>query len=165
MPLPYNYSLPYCTRISREGHSKWGGSGHVRVPRLLELKLNKCPCWYNFIHRSLPTLSLCSTTTLRYRTRRKSTNSAPTSVYDLSRQSTTFAIPTPRDFASTIDRTDLISSHIKMAAAGSVVPALADRPIKNTIVLFDVDGTLTPARLVSLLPYQPRAAAAIQESS
>jgi hypothetical protein len=37
-----------------------------------------------------------------------------------------------------------------MAAAGSVVPALADRPIKNTIVLFDVDGTLTPARLVSL---------------
>lgn len=28
------------------------------------------------------------------------------------------------------------------------VPALADRPIKNTVVLFDVDGTLTPARLV-----------------
>lgn len=28
-----------------------------------------------------------------------------------------------------------------------MVPALADRPIKNTVVLFDVDGTLTPARL------------------
>lgn len=27
-------------------------------------------------------------------------------------------------------------------------PALADRPIANTIVLFDVDGTLTPARRV-----------------
>lgn len=26
-------------------------------------------------------------------------------------------------------------------------PALADRPVKNTICLFDVDGTLTPARL------------------
>ena len=35
------------------------------------------------------------------------------------------------------------------AAAASVVPALTDRPIKNTIVLFDVDGTLTPARRVS----------------
>ncbi|KAF2159071.1 hypothetical protein M409DRAFT_71309 [Zasmidium cellare ATCC 36951] len=32
------------------------------------------------------------------------------------------------------------------AAAGSVVPGLADRPVKNTICLFDVDGTLTPAR-------------------
>ncbi|KAK5173416.1 Phosphomannomutase 1 [Saxophila tyrrhenica] len=32
-------------------------------------------------------------------------------------------------------------------AAATVVPALADRPIKNTVVLFDVDGTLTPARL------------------
>jgi hypothetical protein len=29
-------------------------------------------------------------------------------------------------------------------------PPLAEREIKNTIVLFDVDGTLTPARLVSL---------------
>ena len=29
-------------------------------------------------------------------------------------------------------------------------PPLEDRPIKNTICLFDVDGTLTPARLVSL---------------
>ena len=36
------------------------------------------------------------------------------------------------------------------AAAISVVPALADRPVKNTVVLFDVDGTLTPARRVSL---------------
>lgn len=35
-------------------------------------------------------------------------------------------------------------------AAGTVVPALADRAIKNTVVLFDVDGTLTPARLVQL---------------
>ncbi|KXL48571.1 hypothetical protein M433DRAFT_178298 [Acidomyces richmondensis BFW] len=31
-------------------------------------------------------------------------------------------------------------------AAASVVPALDQRPIKNTICLFDVDGTLTPAR-------------------
>lgn len=29
-------------------------------------------------------------------------------------------------------------------------PPLAEREIKNTIVLFDVDGTLTPARLVRL---------------
>ncbi|CAK7268055.1 Phosphomannomutase 1 [Sporothrix epigloea] len=29
----------------------------------------------------------------------------------------------------------------------SSYPPLAERPIKNTIVLFDVDGTLTPARL------------------
>jgi phosphomannomutase len=27
-------------------------------------------------------------------------------------------------------------------------PPLAEREIKNTICLFDVDGTLTPARLV-----------------
>ena len=30
-------------------------------------------------------------------------------------------------------------------------PPLAEREIKNTICLFDVDGTLTPARLVSLI--------------
>lgn len=30
----------------------------------------------------------------------------------------------------------------------SVYPALEDRPIKDTICLFDVDGTLTPARRV-----------------
>ncbi|KAI9731055.1 MAG: Phosphomannomutase [Cirrosporium novae-zelandiae] len=30
--------------------------------------------------------------------------------------------------------------------AASVYPPLEDRPIKNTICLFDVDGTLTPAR-------------------
>lgn len=34
-------------------------------------------------------------------------------------------------------------------ANASSYPALAERPIKNTVVLFDVDGTLTPARLVS----------------
>lgn len=33
-----------------------------------------------------------------------------------------------------------------MAEAGSVVPSLSQRPVKNTICLFDVDGTLTPAR-------------------
>jgi len=32
------------------------------------------------------------------------------------------------------------------AAAASVIPSLTERPIKNTICLFDVDGTLTPAR-------------------
>jgi len=31
-------------------------------------------------------------------------------------------------------------------AAASIIPALSERPIKNTIVLFDVDNTLTPAR-------------------
>jgi len=31
-------------------------------------------------------------------------------------------------------------------------PPLAEREIKNTICLFDVDGTLTPARLVRRLP-------------
>ncbi|KAI9655641.1 MAG: Phosphomannomutase [Alyxoria varia] len=33
-----------------------------------------------------------------------------------------------------------------MAAAAAVIPPLHQRPIKNTICLFDVDGTLTPAR-------------------
>ncbi|GAB7357221.1 hypothetical protein MBLNU459_g8202t1 [Dothideomycetes sp. NU459] len=33
-----------------------------------------------------------------------------------------------------------------MAVVASVVPALDQRPIKNTICLFDVDDTLTPAR-------------------
>ncbi len=42
-----------------------------------------------------------------------------------------------------------------MAAAGSVYPPLADRPVKNTICLFDVDGTLTPARRVC--PSPPKA--------
>ena len=30
-------------------------------------------------------------------------------------------------------------------------PPLNERPVKDTIVLFDVDGTLTPARRVSAL--------------
>lgn len=34
------------------------------------------------------------------------------------------------------------------AAAAAVIPTLEQRPIKNTIVLFDVDETLTPARRV-----------------
>ncbi|GAB1213959.1 Phosphomannomutase 1 [Aspergillus terreus] len=34
------------------------------------------------------------------------------------------------------------------AEAASVYPALEDRPVKETICLFDVDGTLTPARRV-----------------
>lgn len=34
--------------------------------------------------------------------------------------------------------------------AASVYPALENRPVKNTICLFDVDGTLTPARRVCL---------------
>ncbi|KAJ9668821.1 Phosphomannomutase 1 [Coniosporium apollinis] len=33
-----------------------------------------------------------------------------------------------------------------MAQAATILPPLNARPIKNTIVLFDVDGTLTPAR-------------------
>ncbi|MCJ1477934.1 Phosphomannomutase [Lambiella insularis] len=33
-----------------------------------------------------------------------------------------------------------------MAAVGSIIPPLEARPIKNTICLFDVDNTLTPAR-------------------
>ena len=33
--------------------------------------------------------------------------------------------------------------------AASVYPPLEARPIKNTICLFDVDGTLTPARRVT----------------
>lgn len=37
-----------------------------------------------------------------------------------------------------------------MAIAGAVIPPLHERPVKNTICLFDVDGTLTPARKVSL---------------
>ncbi len=34
-------------------------------------------------------------------------------------------------------------------------PSLDERPIKNTIVLFDVDGTLTPARLVPFSLHAP----------
>jgi hypothetical protein len=34
------------------------------------------------------------------------------------------------------------------AEAASVYPALENRPVKDTICLFDVDGTLTPARRV-----------------
>lgn len=37
-----------------------------------------------------------------------------------------------------------------MTEAASIYPPLEARPIKNTICLFDVDGTLTPARRVSL---------------
>ena len=33
--------------------------------------------------------------------------------------------------------------------AATIIPTLDQRPIKNTICLFDVDGTLTPARRVS----------------
>lgn len=32
----------------------------------------------------------------------------------------------------------------------SPITPFSERPIKDTIVLFDVDGTLTPARLVIL---------------
>lgn len=41
------------------------------------------------------------------------------------------------------------------AEAASVYPALEDRPVKETICLFDVDGTLTPARRVSQYRYDP----------
>lgn len=37
-----------------------------------------------------------------------------------------------------------------MAQTASAYPPLDQRPIKNTVCLFDVDGTLTPARRVSL---------------
>lgn len=40
------------------------------------------------------------------------------------------------------------------AVAASVIPALDQRPVKNTICLFDVDGTLTPARRVCFYPYK-----------
>lgn len=32
--------------------------------------------------------------------------------------------------------------------AASIFPSLQDRPVQGTICLFDVDGTLTPARRV-----------------
>ena len=38
-----------------------------------------------------------------------------------------------------------------MTEAASVYPPLEARPIKNTICLFDVDKTLSPARGVSLM--------------
>lgn len=38
-----------------------------------------------------------------------------------------------------------------MAAAGAIYPPLNQRPVKNTIVLFDVDDTLTIPRQVRLL--------------
>ena len=41
------------------------------------------------------------------------------------------------------------------AEAASVYPPLEARPVKNTICLFDVDGTLTPARRVNPPQYSP----------
>lgn len=41
-----------------------------------------------------------------------------------------------------------------MAQGGSIFPPLEDRPVKDTICLFDVDGTLTPARQVCSLSFQ-----------
>lgn len=35
-----------------------------------------------------------------------------------------------------------------MAAAASIYPPLKDRPIKDTVLLFDVDETLSKARQV-----------------
>lgn len=40
-----------------------------------------------------------------------------------------------------------------MAEGASVYPTLPDRSVKNTICLFDVDGTLTPARRVIIPPH------------
>jgi hypothetical protein len=37
-------------------------------------------------------------------------------------------------------------------AAASVYPSLENRPLKGTVVLFDVDKTLSPARGVSFKP-------------
>ncbi len=42
-----------------------------------------------------------------------------------------------------------------MAAAAATYPPLEERPLKDTICLFDVDGTLTPARLVRETPALP----------
>jgi len=39
-----------------------------------------------------------------------------------------------------------------MAAAAARFPPLLSRPVANTICLFDVDGTLTPARQVAFPP-------------
>ena len=39
-----------------------------------------------------------------------------------------------------------------MAAGAAIYPSLQERPIKNTVVLFDVDETLSKARQVHSLP-------------
>lgn len=44
-----------------------------------------------------------------------------------------------------------------MAEGASFYPTLPDRSVKNTICLFDVDGTLTPARRV-IIPFSLREA-------
>jgi hypothetical protein len=41
-----------------------------------------------------------------------------------------------------------IHTRTKMAAAASVYPPLNQRPVKNTVLLFDVDDTLTKPRQV-----------------
>lgn len=41
-----------------------------------------------------------------------------------------------------------------MAAAASIYPTLDQRPVKNTIVLFDVDDTLTKPRQVCLSTFR-----------
>jgi hypothetical protein len=74
---------------------------------------------------------------------------------DISPRETYFKSSEPYTYT---DRTKYQSSSLKTytmatttAPAASVIPSLAERPVKNTICLFDVDGTLTPARRVSAL--------------
>lgn len=52
-------------------------------------------------------------------------------------------------FTTTLLEISFISHHFSQLTMAASYPPLEDRPIKNTICLFDVDGTLTPARQVS----------------
>lgn len=47
------------------------------------------------------------------------------------------------------------TNHLSTPSAMASYPPLAEREVKNTVVLFDVDGTLTPARLVCPFPVLP----------
>jgi hypothetical protein len=46
---------------------------------------------------------------------------------------------------------DILINTFTMAAAAAVYPPLDQRPVKNTVVLFDVDDTLTKPRQVGTL--------------
>jgi len=64
----------------------------------------------------------------------------------------------PNNSISTIQqfRHTLKFTTMAHAEAASVYPPLEARPVKSTICLFDVDGTLTPARRVRDPPSHPR---------
>lgn len=63
------------------------------------------------------------------------------------RQGHPLAAPHGKHFCPQPNETSTPSPDIAMSSA-SQFPAFDERPVPGTVVLFDVDGTLTPARKV-----------------